>query len=277
MARLLSLTLVVTATGCWAGWAPFDPPQDSASTPAAPPSSTSPPPHPSPSAAPVASSPTNGPVEAEVLEAAGNAPSLRGWTLVPYAQFQRGDRVALLLWPAFDDSGRLARASVVGLTFARAADGRLVPQGEHWPAGDSQSTPARLTDQLGSADYSVRLRGEGVPIDQLDDQLTARCDGFSAAARQGDRRAAVEEAIALSQLLSLDQVVFETSASHLLSLCANGTRVWLAGEVSPRGSRAAVRLQLRRGPSRQRLDGGAHQVADQPNRWVLYGLQWGQN
>lgn len=288
---MLSGSLLLPA--CWVGYAPFQgPPEQPASSTAQPapapePSAAAPQPTPEATApataAPAPPSPSShGPtpavtpapsepplVEAAALQALASVDSIRGWSLIPFAQFQRGQRIVVVGWLAFDSQGRVTGDRVVGLTFERLTDGQLQAVGPAWQVRGPSQTPTDIAHTLGGSDFTIIDRHQGLELERLGPELAQRCEAFSRAYRAGEHDEAMTRGTSLSRLLAFDQVAYANTTARLLYLCAGGESMQHL-ETTPQRGQARIQLRINRSSGAPRtLQLIARQPGELQTRWVI--------
>lgn len=156
----------------------------------------------------VGTEPWLGPVPEEQVRALVPA----DWTAVVLGQVSRGDRVVVVLWPAF--RGRdLADDDVVGFSFAKS--------GEAWTAGDGNvllsGTDGRgkLAGLLGGADGWTVRRACGADLDALGPAIQTRARAFVDAVDARQPKAAAQAFAAYAALLHEDAVLLSDAGIEL--------------------------------------------------------------
>lgn len=169
-------------------------------------------------------------VDPDLLVVARSLPDFRGWTLVPVAQFHRGLRHAIVVWPAISPGGIVEDDDVVGITLERTADGsyRLADTpgsrdvwNSRWRDHGSGSI-SPVARELGGSDVEVRERSEGAPLDELGALLESTTHAFAAEVSRGNRDLARRAAVEFSRLVALEQVVFDDWPWNILQKAATG-------------------------------------------------------
>ena len=236
---------------------------------------------PEPQAAPVDEEPASTPqprpqtptpeVDApEPYEVVSRLRGLDGWTIVPLAHFRRGERHALILWPAINSSGRLVDATVVGVALEPDAAGNLVERGRRWVVPDEATSRAALVAALGGEDYEVLDRRLGVSLDQLGPRLSSLSVAFGRFVSAGARVDAKDAAVAFSRLLPLERAAFEPSVARLLWMASAHSARLEHVETLREGETATLTFRVMRGGMTfQTITATATQLEGHPGRWVV--------
>jgi hypothetical protein len=223
--------------------------------------------------APVASAPS-APVRAfstaDVLEAAFGLPGLDGWTVVPMAHFRRGERHAVIAWPALDAAGRTSDATVVGICLEPNAAGVLEECGRRWVVRAPSESAAALARALGGADYEVVTRPEGAPLDELGPRLAELGSAFAEAVSRGDRFAAQRAGAAFVSMLPVERVAFDNDVATLLYMAARHDGRLQHVATERQGEVATLVFRARRGfLTVQTIEATARPVRGNGDLWVL--------
>ena len=207
---------------------------------------------------------------AEVYQAASQLRGLSGWTVIPFAHFQRGNRHAVVAWPAINSAGTVVDATVVGICLEETDDGDLEECSRRWVVRDRSASMAAMRDALGGSNYQVRGRSAGIPLDDLGPRLGSLGTEFAQAASSGNRARARQTAMAFTRMLPLDTVAYENGVAQLLWMAArhNG-RLEHVSTVQD-GARATLTFHARRGLIRvQTITATARRVSGDDGRWIV--------
>ena len=259
-----NITLTVLAVVTWAGCGSV--PATPAEAPATPATENK------------AEIPAESAVDTRLLEVALSAPDFNGWTVVPVAQFSKGLRHAVIVWPAISPGGTVEDDDVVGVTLERTTDGsyRLADtpgSRDVWSSrwrnrGSSDISP--VARELGGSEGEVRERSEGAPLDDLGALLESTTHEFAAEVARGNRDLAKRAASRFSRLVALPQVVFDDWPWNILQKAATGRL-----QIQHLGTRlvdghAKIDILITV-PDRPAYKGTIPAVKVSKNRWVIIG------
>ena len=205
------------------------------------------------------------PVEPELLRDVGRQPDLVGWTIVPLAQLDRGDRSLVFVWPAFDPDGDLTTdRDYVAYLLETREDGRHAVV--HESSRGRTLTRELIARELGGSDFVVRDRGAGTELELLGEAYVSLPQRFVEAVEAGDREAAVAHAVAYSRIQSL-WVIGNVGGDLLRPM--SGLRLEHLGTSEPQGGRAHLRLRVHvPGEGTADPEYPVHQLPDQTG-WVV--------
>jgi len=233
---------------------------DSESTDSSPPAATA-----------VSSSQTSTPprTTSEVLQAVGSLRGLAGWTIIPFAHFQREDRHVVVAWPAINSAGQLVDATVVGICLEETDTG-LEECGRRWVVNDQSTSRAAVVEALGGSDYRTMTGQVGTPLDELGPRLSRLGTDFTQAVSSRNRNAARVAATAFVRMLPVDRVAFNNDLAQLLYLAANYNGRLEHERTVQNGETATLTFTVRRGiiPMRT-ITATARPVSGSSDRWVL--------
>lgn len=210
---------------------------------------------------------------AEVYRAVEQLEGLRGWTVVPFAHFQREDRHVVVAWPAINSSGRLVDATVVGVCLEEGDTGELEECGRRWVVRDRADSRAALVNALGGSDYRVMTASPGAELDDLGPRVSELGTAFSRAISNGNRSQARSAAIEFTRLLPVSEVAFDNQVAQLLYMASsyNG-RLEHAGTVR-NGDSATITFHVYRSILRVRtIRATAREIGD-TGRWHIVSYQ----
>jgi len=207
---------------------------------------------------------------AEVLQAASQLRGLSGWTIIPFAHFQRGDRHAVVAWPAINSAGRLVDATVVGICLEENGDGELEECGRRWVVRNAATSRAATAEALGGTDYQVMSRSSGVALDDLGPRLASLGTQFSRAVAARNSAGARQAAMSVTRLLPLDRVAYENGVARLLYAAASYNGSLEHVSTVRNGDSATLTFHVRRGILRlQTITATASPVNGNTDRWII--------
>lgn len=207
---------------------------------------------------------------AEVLRAVNRLRGLTTWTVIPFAHFRRGDRHAVVAWPAINSAGDLVDATVVGICLQETADGELEECSRRWVVRDQAASRAAMVDALGGSDYQVVGRSSGMALDDLGPRLASLGTQFSSAIANGNRSGATQAAVAATRLLPLNRVAYENGIARLLYAAARHEGRLEHVSTVRNGDSATLTFHVRRGIFRlQTITATARPVNGNTDRWII--------
>ena len=207
---------------------------------------------------------------AEVLRAVGSLRGLSSWTVIPFAHFRRGDRHAVVAWPAINSAGELVDATVVGICLEETEDGGLEECGRRWVVREQASSRAAMVEALGGTDYQVVGRSSGMALDDLGPRLANLGTRFSDAISNGNRSGASQAAVAATRLLPLNRVAYENGVARLLWAAARHEGRLDHVSTVRNGNSATLTFHVRRGIFRlQTITATAQPISGNTDRWII--------
>jgi hypothetical protein len=207
---------------------------------------------------------------AEVIQAASRLRGLSGWTVIPFAHFRRGDRHALVAWPAINSAGRLVDATVVGICLEENDTGELEECGRRWVVRDAAASRASLVEALGGSDYQTMTRSTGATLDDLGPRLASLGTEFSRAVASNNAAGASRAAVSAARLLPVDRVAHENGLARLLYAAASYNGSLEHVSTVQDGDSATLTFNVRRGIMRlQTITATARPVNGSSDRWII--------
>jgi len=204
------------------------------------------------------------------LDVVSRLRGLEEWTIVPLAHFRRGERHALIIWPALNSSGALVDATVVGVALEETEDGTLVEHGRRWVVRERETSRAALVEALGGDDYEVLDRRVGVHLHHLGSRLSRLSAAFGRFVAAGERRDAADAAAEFSRLLPLERAAFEPSVAQLLWMASSHSARLEHVETLREEETVTLTLRVMRGGMTLRtITATATPVEGHPERWVV--------
>lgn len=206
----------------------------------------------------------------EVLRAVGNLRGLSSWTVIPFAHFRRGDRHAVVAWPAINSAGELVDATVVGICLEETEDGGLEECGRRWVVREQAASRAAMVEALGGSDYQVVGRSSGMALDDIGPRLASLGTEFSNAVSNGNRSGASRAAVAATRLLPLNRVAYENGVARLLWAAARHEGRLDHVSTVRNGNSATLTFHVRRGIFRlQTITATAQPINGNTDRWII--------
>jgi hypothetical protein len=214
---------------------------------------------------PSAPLPPGAPIDAAPWAIAARESRYPGVGLVPLVQLSRGSRAVILVWPALTAENTILDDDVVGTTLELRADGTWAEIHGDWGMRGPDAR-ARLEQELGGADYTVRERREGAPFAELAFRFADLTARFGDAVAAHDRAAALEAAVGVSLLFPVEVVAFGDELTELLVGVSRGGRFEVV-QVDPPTAR--ITLRVRDGERTADVPFTAIHVNTEEDRWIL--------
>ena len=195
---------------------------------------------------------------------AGN-PRYANVSVVPLAQLARGSKVVVLAWPMLSAEGTILDDDVVGSTLELGADASWREVHGNWGVRGAAGR-ARIAEELGGTDWTVRDRREGVPFSELGPRFVDATRRFHDAVAARDRTAAVQTAVEISRMVPLDVAALDDRMTEMLTKVAGEATLELVS-VDPPNARIVIRI--RDGARTGEIAFPAIHVTPEADRWIL--------
>ncbi len=153
------------------------------------------------------------PVDPALYSIMSRRGAFHGSIVVPLAQAHRGTTYSVLVWPLFVWGDRIADDDIFGVTLEKTESGEFKIVRDWGPGPGGREA---LEKELGGSDFIIRDRGAGAPLLELGPRFKTSWDRFHAALRSDARKDALEAAVNMSRLFTLDLAALDDAVTEIL-------------------------------------------------------------
>lgn len=206
------------------------------------------------------------PVDPDQMVIFERSVAFSGWTLVPAAEFNRGNRRVVIMWPALGPNGWTVDGELVGITLERGEDGGYEPSRDKWDVTGSNTTYT----ELGGQDARLRPRREGVPQETLGPRFAALLSAFRSSVRSHNRAVARRTALDFFRLGNLEWSVFNENGSKLLAASIGEQFAVEFVSAETTGNRMSIKVRLATDGEPVEHTYIAAPSTSAPDKWVIF-------